>query len=314
MTIAATEKEERSRVVEAIELALGEAECLAQKLTNAIKAYNALKSHEYYVPLPKVRTLRARRTRRDNLRIISLYVPQTQVPENLEYIHIATYVTSEAVAELYHFRERYDFITRILKSTMNSSSPKGVTANHHSFIYFIGWGFRAGVYDEVRQINAFYKDRGFNWRVRLVELRYDNSLYNEVDRDLTRYLGIRALRLLNSVGSRNPTIFSRPKHFVDFILLVLAHLSKNRDIIYEVEYLAQRYEVNIREYEKLLFQLGVSSEGRTEEAPIAAAPVAEVAAPTITYRKESLSKDSELAEFWARYEEADVDEEYYERR
>jgi len=77
--------------------------------------------------------------------------------------------------------------------------------------------------------------------------------------------------------------------------------------------LAERYEVNIREYEKLLLQLGISSE-KAEKAPIAATPVAEVATPTITYRKESLSRDSELAGFWARYEEADVDEEYYERK
>ncbi len=297
----------RESVSDALARAELEVARIIKYLRDSVRHYNNIKSHEYYVPLPKVKSIKARRTGRENLRIVSIHIPSSKVPETLEYVHVAAYLTIDPIVKKWNFIKRYDFMTRTLKHLEKSLTPEGIVAQHHSFIYFIAWGFRAGVYDEVREINAFYKDRGFNWRIRPVELRYDNSLYNEVNRDLTKYLGIRALRLLNSVGSRNPTIFSRPKHFIDYILFVLANLSGNKDITYEVEYLAQRYEVNIREYEKLLFQLGVSSEGRTEEAPIAATPLTEVAAPAITYRKESLSRDSELAEFWARYEKAEVE-------
>jgi len=221
---------------------------LVKRLRTAVEHYNSVKSHEYYVPLPKLTAVKARRTGKENLRIISVYIPSTRVPETLEYIHVVTYLSRERVVQKVDFSRRYDFMARVLKSVVNDLAPDGVVASNHSFIYYVAWGFRAGAHEEVKQTNAIYKDRGINWRVMLVELRYGSSLYNLVVKDLSSYLGARALKLLESVSERNKAIFSRPKHFVDYVLFILSYLSGNEHLISEAEDLARRYEVPVKEY------------------------------------------------------------------
>ena len=228
---------------------------LVKRLRAAVEHYNSVKSHEYYVPLPKLTSIKSRRTGRENLRIISVYIPSTRVPETLEYVHLVTYITREKVMKKQHFNMRYDFTARTLKHIINSLTPRGVANQHHAFIYFIGWGFRAGAHEEVKQTNAKYKDRGIDWRVTLVELRYGSSLYPLVVKDLSTYLGARALKLLESVSERNQAIFSRPKHFVDYVLFILAYLSRNEHLVGEVEDLARRYEVLVKEYVTLFAPL-----------------------------------------------------------
>ena len=89
MTIAAIGKEGRMSEEFAEALARAELEVARtmKYIREGVEHYNNIKSHEYYVPLPNVKSIKTRRTGKENLRITSIYIPLSKVPKTLEYVH-----------------------------------------------------------------------------------------------------------------------------------------------------------------------------------------------------------------------------------
>jgi len=139
---------------------------------------------------------------------------------------------------------------RELKKLMKDHSE------YHVFLYFIAYGFRSGVHEEVRAIRGRFKELGSNITLKLIELRYGNNLREEVFKDLLTYLGSRVSGILKSdFRKSNGMVFSRLKHLLDYCLLILTYVKEEEFLKDFIEDLAGKVEVDVREYRKVFNEL-----------------------------------------------------------
>lgn len=220
-------------------------------ILRAVKHYNQSKSHAYYVKL-KTCSKRSRRTRYEKLRYIMAEIPTPSLGRE-EYLILMFYMTRQRILHRQNFNRRIEYILRELKKL----AEKLEGSELHVFIYFMGYQFRIGVYERAKEIRRNIVKQGYNILLRLVELRYDNSLYDLVFRDVFQFLSSRAYKLIERPGFRktNGMVFSKPKHFLDWILLVLTYLREDNQLRNIVEDLLTKTEAPISKYKDLLLSM-----------------------------------------------------------
>lgn len=227
-------------------------------MTTAVRYYNNSKSHAYYVKFKKIIKMN-RRTKREKMRIIVTEVPSPNLTQREEYLVLTFYLTLERVLQRRDFEKRLNYILNEL-----NNSPWNITnLDTHTFIYFIGYKFRAGVYERAKEIRKNIIRQGYNILLRLVELRYNNFIQGIVFQDIFQFLSSRFYKLINSQGfhKSNGKIFSRPKHFLDWIILILYHLGHNGIVKFDnIDYLIKMSEAPISEYKNLLITLEIGKQ------------------------------------------------------
>jgi len=161
----------------------------------AVNYFDYSKPSSSYTPKPRIEVYRSRRTGEENLVLFKFYIPETRAGQTPDAVIVAVYRSFEKPVEKHTFERSWRYVWRRIEEF--AEDDRGF--EKHIFIYFAGEGFRAGVEEAKSAVNKDFKESGVNARIRLVDLRF-RSLGDAVRRDLIRYLGSRAWRLIESLG------------------------------------------------------------------------------------------------------------------
>ncbi|RDD52770.1 MAG: hypothetical protein BA066_07910 [Candidatus Korarchaeota archaeon NZ13-K] len=219
----------------------------------AANYFDYSKPSSSYTPKPRVEVYRSRRTGEENLILFKFYIPETRVGQTPSVVIVAAYRSFNKPVSKFIFERSWRYIWR----TVEEFTEEDRGFEEHIFIYFAGEGFRAGVEEAKRAVNGGFKESGVNAKVRLVDLRF-RSLGDTIRRDLIRYLGSRAWRLIESLGGGRDGVKVRGsvKSFLDFVALIVSRLT-DLSVYRDVQDISKRGEALLSVYRAILEKLSV---------------------------------------------------------
>jgi len=200
-------------------------------------------------------------------------IPRTEITaKNDERICIAMYLSRETPVEKYTFLKARERIGRELKEFCKKDSA----TEYHYFIYFIGYGFSAGVYESKKIITSEFIKYGFNVLFRLINLRSGMNPRNIVYLDLKNYFAARINGFLYKDFSKSKNkIHGSLKALVDYLLMILAYLKNDTKLILEIEDLARYSEYDVNYYRSFVASIiGPPKPRKEKPSKIESTPVA----------------------------------------
>jgi len=224
-------------------------------LKNAVQSFNNIYfdlNHYSYRQIFRSRVFRARRTGRESLWISKLSIPQSdRTSKDDEYIVIAIYLSTEIPVEKCSFERRLKYISRRIEEF----AERDQATRYHYFIYFCGYGFRAGVYEALKKARSSFIRDGVNANIRLIDLR-TTSIRETIYRDLSNYLNRRLYGALTGDFSKSRNmVYGALKAFIDYLLMVLAHLKRDNSLATRLEDIARLREFEVDKYREIIESL-----------------------------------------------------------
>jgi len=221
-------------------------------IERAVKRFNEAKPHEYYQRF-SLRVFSSRRTGGKSLWISKFSIPRTgRTSKNDEYIVIAIYLSTETPVEKYHFEERFSYIYRRIEEFAERDSY----TDYHYFIFFCGYGFRAGVEDAIERVRSKLFRDSPEAVIRYVDLRNGESIRSKLYMALKEYFGARVYGILRGDYERSENrVFGPVKAFIDYQLMILANLKRDGLLITRLEDIARKGEYDVNEYRNIIESL-----------------------------------------------------------
>ena len=240
----------RGAFVKAIKLYLGE-EVLSvrTKWCEEIKPYIPHRSGAQYIR-HRVKEIKSKHTKKTNYLLIYVEIPQTAPSYRPEYIIIAIRVFWSKAVQKQHIERGY----RKLMEKIRAFTEDVRNSEIHLFVYFIGRKFRQGALEYVDNLFREYRKMNINIRIKAI----DGNFYEMIINDVINFLVDRVGKLLMSKGFEKSgyKIFSRPKHFTDFTLTIIASLLRDDEALSELLDLSRfETEVSVVKYIDILNSL-----------------------------------------------------------
>ncbi len=188
-------------------------------------------SSRFYIHKPKMISKKSNYTGYMNTHIIQAEIPSPRKNSyNEKIIILLTIFYDRKPVTKQHLIQRVKALKKYL------FEEKGDT---HYFIYFIAPKFRAGAYEIIKLLYKKMKDRA------IIKALTDEKLYEAITYDIVYYLTKRAINLLESRGFEKSRgmIYSYPKKFIEYIILLTGKLLGLEDVVDEYRQIR-----SVREY------------------------------------------------------------------
>jgi len=222
----------------------------------AVSYFDYIKPSSSYVPKPVLEAYRARSTGRENLIIFKFYIPHSRVVMPPAAIIVAAYRSLQSPVKKYRFEKAADYIGRRIGEFIDGD--RGF--ERHYFIYFCGFGFRAGVEEAKRDLNSKFIGADLNARITLVDMR-SRSVGLTVREDLFNYLYDRVHSLIEKlIAEGKSRVRGSLKNFIDYVILVAARLT-DRELYEEAKSFLKERETPLDRYRALIEKLGPLKRG-----------------------------------------------------
>jgi len=206
-------------------------------------------SGDYYLPKPRIYKYRSPRDKLYTyVEIVSQLPLSSNVMRHPEYIVVMINISYSKKFRIQLLRERLHRVNRRIYKLSKLMGGK------HYFIYFIYNRSVSGLEKEVKKIYAILRNRGSNTIIR--SLTYNNA--DTIVNDLRRYIESRIIGFLDEKRYRKSKgyIFSYPKRFVEYLLILDALLMQNDIIAENISFILHNTsEYKVSKYKELLTKI-----------------------------------------------------------
>lgn len=206
-------------------------------------------SGRFYIAKPRIYKRKSTRTKDYSYIEILAQLPQSRTATPPDYILVVISINNSDKMRPRDLKRVSEFINkRIRKITAETMGTI------HFFIYFICRKATAGVYEEIKRNYARLRNNGLNIVIRVVSHGEEEIMIN----DIRKYIEARLKGLLDKkkYDRSNYEVFSYPKRLIEYLLILDALLSREKNIAEEVAFLAHRFSrTPITTYESIFEKL-----------------------------------------------------------